>query len=51
MSNSPSTTTAVLHTVSTSTVPGHADKQATIVTEVGRPVVLAIGLVKMSVNA
>ena len=40
----PSTTTAILDTVSASAVPCHADKQATIVTEVGRPVVLAVGL-------
>lgn len=44
MPNLPSTATAVLDTVSTSTVPCHADKQATIVTEIGRPVVLAVGL-------
>ena len=44
MLNLPSSTTAVLDTVGASTVPCHADKQATIVTEVGRPVVLAVGL-------
>ena len=44
MSNIPSTATAVLDTVSASTVPCHADEEATIVTEVGGPVVLAVGL-------
>jgi hypothetical protein len=42
--NLPSTATAVLDTVSASAVPCHADKQTTIVTEIGRPVVLAVGL-------
>lgn len=44
MLNLPSTATAVLDTVSASTVPCHADEEATIVTEIGRPVVLAVGL-------
>ena len=44
MLNLPSSTTAVLDTVSASTVPRHTDEKATIVTEVGRPVVLAVGL-------
>jgi hypothetical protein len=51
MPDLPSTATAVLDTVSASTVPCHADKQATVVTEVGRPVVLAVSLRQMSVNA
>jgi hypothetical protein len=42
--NLPSTATAVLDTVGASAVPCHADKQTTIVTEIGRPVVLAVGL-------
>jgi hypothetical protein len=44
MPDLPSTATAVLDTVSASTVPCHADKQTTIVAEVGRPIVLAISL-------
>ena len=51
MLNLPSSTTAVLDTVSASTVPRHTDEKATIVTEVGRPVVLAVSLRQMSVNA
>jgi hypothetical protein len=47
----PSAATTVLDTVSASTVPCHADKQTTIVAEVGRPVVLAVGLDRVSVNA
>ena len=45
MHDLPSATTAVLDTVSASTVPRHADKETTIVTEVSRPVILAVGLV------
>jgi hypothetical protein len=51
MPNLPSTATAVLDTVSASAVPCHADKQTTIVTKVGRPVVLAVSLRQTSVNA
>ena len=40
----PATATTVLNTVGTSAVPCHADEEATIVTVVGRPVVLAVGL-------
>jgi hypothetical protein len=42
--NLPSTATAVLDTVSASAVPCHADEQTAIVTKVGGPVVLAVGL-------
>ena len=40
----PATATTVLNAVGTSAVPCHADEEATIVTVVGRPVVLAVGL-------
>lgn len=40
----PATTATILNTVGTSAVPGHTDEQAAVVTKVGRPVVLAVGL-------
>jgi hypothetical protein len=40
----PATATTVLNTVSTSAVPCHTDEEATIVTVIGRPVILAVGL-------
>jgi hypothetical protein len=40
----PAAATTVLDTVGTSTVPRHTDEEAAIVTVVGRPVVLAVGL-------
>jgi len=47
----PATATTVLHTVSTSAVPRHTNEEATIVTKVGGPVVLAVGLESKSMYA
>ena len=42
--NLPSTATAILDTVSASTVPCHTNEETAIVTKVSGPVVLAVGL-------
>jgi hypothetical protein len=42
--NLPSSSTTIRDTVGTSAMPCHADEQATVMAEIGRPVILAVGL-------